>query len=55
MAAVANCVQAEIRAAADLDSFLASLGHSIVASLPNRAIYADAACRNLFIDDGGPD
>lgn len=54
VAAVANRVQAGTRAAAELESFLAGLGHSVAARLANRAIYADAARCGLGVFDLPP-
>lgn len=54
VAVVANRVQAGTRAAAELASFLAGLGHEVAARLAGRALYQEVARRGLGIFDLPP-
>ena len=51
---VGNRVRANTRAARELDTFLASLGHDVVTRLSDRAIYQDVARQGLGIFDLPP-
>ena len=51
---VGNRMRSRTRAAAELDDFLAGLGHDVAARLHDRAIYADVARQGLGIFDLSP-
>ncbi len=54
VAVVANGVRRGTRAAADLESFLAGLGHQVAARFSNRALYPEVARQGLGIFDIAP-
>ncbi len=54
VAVVANRVRKGTRAAAELESFLAGLGHEVAARLASRAIYQEVARQGLGIFDVAP-
>lgn len=51
VAVVGNRLRDRTRVANRLDDFLASVGHTVVARLPDRAIYAEVAASGLSIFD----